>query len=82
MVKLTNSTIDSHFSQGEGKPIVLLPFGGLTVGYMAGLSQDLADAGYRVIRINFRGSGKSTGSGEGVTITYVGSGRRGRDRSA
>ena len=67
MVKLSNSDIQ-YFSQGQGKPIVLLPFGGLTVGYMAGLSQDLADAGYRVIRINFRGSGKSTGSGEGVTL--------------
>jgi pimeloyl-ACP methyl ester carboxylesterase len=46
----------------------LLPFGGLTVGYMEELAQDLADAGYRVIRINFRGSGKSTGSAEGVTL--------------
>ena len=67
MVKLADSDIQ-YFSQGRGKPIVLLPFGGLTVGYMAGLSQNLADAGYRVIRINFRGSGRSTGSGEGVTL--------------
>ena len=67
MVKLTDSNIQ-YFSQGQGKPIVLLPFGGLTVGYMADLSQRLADAGYRVIRINFRGSGKSTGSGEGITL--------------
>src|SRR5271165_1484637 len=67
IVKLTDSNIE-YFSEGQGEPIVLLPFGGLTVGYMAELSQDLADAGYRVIRINFRGSGKSTGSGEGVTF--------------
>ena len=67
IVKLTDSNIQ-YFSQGQGKPIVLLPFGGLTVGYMADLSQRLADAGYRVIRINFRGSGKSTGSGEGITL--------------
>ena len=67
MVKLADSNIE-YFSQGEGQPIVLLPFGGLTVGYMEALSQDLADAGYRVVRINFRGSGKSTGSGEGVTL--------------
>jgi pimeloyl-ACP methyl ester carboxylesterase len=66
-VKLSDSDIQ-HFSQGHGRPIVLLPFGGLTVGYMAGLSQNLADAGYRVIRINFRGSGKSTGSGKGITL--------------
>jgi pimeloyl-ACP methyl ester carboxylesterase len=55
MVKLTDSNIE-YFSEGQGEPIVLLPFGGLTVGYMQGLSQDLADAGYRVVRINFRGS--------------------------
>ena len=67
MVKLTDSNIE-YFSQGHGETIVLLPFGGLTVGYLRGLSQDLADAGYRVVRINFRGSGKSTGSGEGITL--------------
>jgi len=67
MVKLTASNIE-YFSQGQGAPIVLLPFGGLTVGYMEGLSQDLADAGYRVVRINFRGSGKSTGSAQDVTL--------------
>lgn len=67
IVKLGDSNIE-YFSQGQGEPIVLLPFGGLTVGYMEALSQDLADAGYRVVRINFRGSGKSTGSGEDVTL--------------
>jgi pimeloyl-ACP methyl ester carboxylesterase len=67
LVKLADSDIE-YFSQGEGEPIVLLPFGSLTVGYLEGFSQELADAGYRVVRINFRGSGKSTGSGEGVTL--------------
>lgn len=67
MVELTDSNIE-YFSQGQGEPIVLLPFGGLTVGYMDGLSQDMPDAGYRVVRINFRGSGRSTGSGEGITL--------------
>jgi len=67
MVKLADSNIE-YFSQGQGEPVVLLPFGGLTVGYMEALSQDLADARYRVVRINFRGSGKSTGPGEGVTL--------------
>jgi pimeloyl-ACP methyl ester carboxylesterase len=67
IVKLTDSNIE-YFSQGQGEPIVLLPFGGLTVGYMEGISHDLADAGYRVVRINFRGSGKSTGTGEGITL--------------
>jgi pimeloyl-ACP methyl ester carboxylesterase len=67
VVRLADSNIE-YFSQGQGESIVLLPFGGLTVGYMQELSQDLADAGYRVVRINFRGSGKSTGSGEGITL--------------
>jgi len=67
IVKLSDSNIE-YFSQGQGPPIVLLPFGGLTVGYMERLSQDLADAGFRVVRINSRGSGKSTGSGQGVTL--------------
>jgi pimeloyl-ACP methyl ester carboxylesterase len=66
-VKLASSSIE-YFSQGQGRPIVLLPFGGLTVGYMDELSQDLAETGYHVIRINFRGSGKSTGPGEGITL--------------
>jgi len=57
-----------YFSQGQGESIVLLPFGGLTVGYMQELANDLANAGYRVVRINFRGSGKSSGPGEGITL--------------
>jgi pimeloyl-ACP methyl ester carboxylesterase len=67
MVKLAESDIE-YFSQGKGEPIVLLPFGGLTVGYMEDLSRDLAGDGYQVIRINFRGSGKSIGPGKGVTL--------------
>jgi pimeloyl-ACP methyl ester carboxylesterase len=67
IIKLPNSNIE-YFTQGKGEPIVLLPFGSLTVGYLEGLSQELADAGFQVVRINFRGSGKSTGSGEGVTL--------------
>jgi pimeloyl-ACP methyl ester carboxylesterase len=67
IVKLADSNIE-YFSQGHGESIVLLPFGGLTVGYMQELSQDLADAGYRVVRINFRGSGASTGSEKNVTL--------------
>jgi pimeloyl-ACP methyl ester carboxylesterase len=67
IVKLADSNIE-YFSQGNGEPIVLLPFGSLTIGYLDGVAQDLAHAGYRVVRINFRGSGKSTGSGERVTL--------------
>jgi alpha/beta hydrolase fold len=67
VVKLADSNIE-YFSQGQGESIVILPFGGLTVGYMQELSQDLADAGYRVVRINFRGSGASTGPDQNVTL--------------
>jgi hypothetical protein len=38
VVKLADSNIE-YFSQGEGAPIVLLPFGSLTVGYLERLSQ-------------------------------------------
>ena len=67
VARLADSNIE-YFSQGQGEAIVLLPFGGLTVGYMQELSQDLADAGYRVVRVNFRGSGASTGSEQSVTL--------------
>ena len=46
----------------------MLPGGTLTVGYLDGLADALAKAGYRVVGINFRGSGKSTGTSEGVTL--------------
>ncbi|CAN7258806.1 alpha/beta fold hydrolase [Mesorhizobium sp. LjNodule214] len=67
IVKLTDSNIE-YFSRGEGEPIVLLPGGTLTVGYLDGLADALAKAGHRVVGINFRGSGKSTGPSEGVTL--------------
>ena len=67
MVKLADSNIQ-YFSRGKGESIVLLPGGTLTVGYLDGLADALAKAGYRVVSINFRGSGKSTGSSKGVTL--------------
>jgi pimeloyl-ACP methyl ester carboxylesterase len=67
IVKLTHSSIQ-YFSRGEGEAIVLLPGGTLTVGYLDGLAEALAKAGYRVVGINFRGSGKSTGPSKGVTL--------------
>lgn len=67
MVQLSDSNIE-YFTRGEGEAIVLLPGGTLTVGYLDGLAEALAKAGYRVVAINFRGSGKSTGSSEGVTL--------------
>jgi len=67
MVKLTDSNIQ-YFSRGQGESIVLLPGGTLTVGYLDEVADGLAKAGYRVVGINFRGSGKSTGSSKGVTL--------------
>jgi pimeloyl-ACP methyl ester carboxylesterase len=67
IVKLADSNIE-YFSRGQGETIVLLPGGTLTVGYLDGLAEALADAGYRVVGINFRGTGKSTGPSEGVTL--------------
>ena len=67
LVELTDFKIE-YFSRGEGEPIVLLPGGTLKVGYLDGLAEALAKAGHRVVGINFRGSGKSTGPSEGVTL--------------
>lgn len=67
IVKLAESSIE-YFSRGKGETIVLLPGGTLTVGYLDGLAEALANAGYRVVAINLRGSGKSTGPSEGVTL--------------
>jgi pimeloyl-ACP methyl ester carboxylesterase len=67
IVKLSDSNIE-YFSRGKGETIVLLPGGTLTVGYLDGLANALAKAGYRVVGINFRGSGKSTGPSQGVTL--------------
>lgn len=68
IVKLTDSSIE-YFSRGKGdETIVLLPGGTLTVGYLDGLAEALAKAGYRVVGINLRGSGKSTGSSDKVTL--------------
>ena len=67
IVKLGDADIQ-YFSQGEGEAVVLLPGGSLDVGYLEGPADAVAKAGYRVVRINFRGAGKSTGPEEGVTL--------------
>lgn len=68
LITLPDSEIQ-YFSRGKGEEtIVLLPGGTLTVGYLDGLAEALVKAGYRVVGINFRGSGKSTGSSTGVTL--------------
>ena len=67
VIKLADSNIE-YFSRGEGETIVLLPAGTLTVDYLDGLAEALAQRSYRVVGINFRGSGKSTGPSTGVTL--------------
>src|SRR5262249_26343412 len=67
VVKLADSSIE-YFTRGEGEAIVLLPGGTLTVDYLDGLANLLAQSGYRVVGINFRGSGKSTGPAKRVTL--------------
>ena len=67
LVKVADASIE-YFSRGKGEAIVLLPGGTQTVGYLDALANSLAKSGYRVIAINFRGSGKSTGPAQGVTL--------------
>jgi alpha-beta hydrolase superfamily lysophospholipase len=64
LVQLHQSRIQ-WFSRGAGKAVILLPGGALTIGYRDDLANDLAAAGYRVVGINFRGSGRSAGSSKG-----------------
>jgi hypothetical protein len=70
VVSLDDAEIE-YFSSGEGPVIVLLPGGSLSVGYLEGLANELAAAGYHVVRINPRGAGKSTGSSAGVSYRML-----------
>lgn len=56
-----------YFSQGQGEPVVLLPGSGFGVGYLEPLAEALARGGFRTLRINPRGAGKSSGS---LDISY------------
>lgn len=56
-----------YFSQGQGDAVVLLPGSGFGVAYLEPLAEALARGGYRAVRINPRGAGKSTGP---VDATY------------
>lgn len=67
IVRVGDAEIE-YISEGSGQSIVLLPGGGLEVGYLQALSDALTKVGYRVVRVNFRGAGKSTGPSEGVTL--------------
>jgi pimeloyl-ACP methyl ester carboxylesterase len=71
VVKLADADMEYFSRGGEGEVIVLLPGGTLTVSYLDGLADALAKAGYRVVGINFPGSGKSTGPSKGVTLNTM-----------
>lgn len=70
LVKVGDATIE-YFSRGKGEAIVFLPGGTQTVSYLDPLADSLAKSGYRVIGINFRGSGKSTGPAQVVSQDVV-----------
>jgi pimeloyl-ACP methyl ester carboxylesterase len=65
-VKFGEANIE-YFSQGKGPVVVLLSGRALDVGYLEPLARALAQSGYRAVRINRRGGGKSTGSFENLT---------------
>jgi pimeloyl-ACP methyl ester carboxylesterase len=67
MVTVGDAQIECY-SQGEGPAVVLLPGGGLSVDYLAGLAGVLADNGLRAVRLNPRGAGRSVGPMEGLTL--------------
>lgn len=70
IVTLADTKIQ-YFSRGSGETIILLPGSTLTVGYLDGLAESLAAAGFRVVSINLRGTGKSIGSTDGVTLQTI-----------
>ena len=55
-------------AQGKGHPIVLLPSLGRGAGDFDGIAERLASAGYRVLRPQPRGIGRSTGSWQGLKL--------------
>jgi pimeloyl-ACP methyl ester carboxylesterase len=65
LVQLPDAVIE-YFS--EGNAVVMLPGGSLNVTYMQPLAETLARAGYRAVRINPRGAGRSAGKAEGITL--------------
>ena len=66
-VKSDEASIE-YIEEGTGETIVILPGGGLSVNYLKPLSNTLSSHGYRVIRINPRGAGKSSNEKKEVTF--------------
>ncbi len=66
-----NTKIFFH-QKGKGETIVLLPGGSLDSYYLIPLTDSLVQKGYQVIRIDPRGTGKSTGPSSPVTMHDLG----------
>lgn len=57
-----------YITEGKGSAIILLPDAGMNTVYLKDLSRALAKSGHQVVRINPRGTGKSTGKAGEVTM--------------
>ncbi len=66
-IETTDSTVE-YFDEGDGTPFVLLPGGSLDVSYLGPFARKLADSAFRVVRVNPRGVGRSTGPLDGLTM--------------
>jgi len=66
-VRIDDAVIE-FLVEGAGDPVVLVPGLGLDTSYFADLSRRLARADFRVVAVNPRGAGASTGSTDGLTL--------------
>ena len=57
-----------YITEGKGSTIILLPEAGMNTVYLKDLSRALAKSGHQVVRINPRGTGKSTGKAGEITM--------------
>lgn len=57
-----------YITEGKGSTIILLPDAGMNTVYLKDLSRALAKSGHQVVRINPRGTGKSTGKAGEITM--------------
>lgn len=57
-----------YITEGKGSTIILLPEAGMNTVYLKDLSRALAKSGHQVVRINPRGTGKSTGKSGEITM--------------
>jgi pimeloyl-ACP methyl ester carboxylesterase len=70
MITVGEAVLESVID-GTGETVVLLPAGSHHISYLAPLAQRLAAAGFRVVAVNFRGVGASTGPLDGLTLHHL-----------